>query len=306
MSLASELDRVHALAVITGVFNTDVPIIDPNYSTARVSYSTTGSDPGYHLIQLGGPDGSTNVVKQGGNWIDQMTIAGVTYTTSTPAAARTVPSTVTPTIIAPGESMDKTSIANYAFVSSLPQTTIPTSYRPNVAAQGLDIGGIISDVGHFLGIGDKEPSKTGKAIETFLQDDCAKLLPLHPIQYQECKKKGGTGVIEGISQVLPGMQSGEAGTDQFGRLVKKPVTRQRNIRLCGRGFVLGKNGLCYAKGTLPRNEREWKPQPRPPLTGADARAIRRAAAAKKRVRKLGSAVGLHLSSSKRVGKGKRK
>lgn len=65
----------------------------------------------------------------------------------------------------------------------------------------------------------------------------------------------------------------------------------RPIRRCPRGTVLGMDDLCYAKGSIPRKYRKWKPRRRPPVTAADARAIRMADSAKNRVKKLAGKVG---------------
>lgn len=63
------------------------------------------------------------------------------------------------------------------------------------------------------------------------------------------------------------------------------------IRKCPRGTVLGLDDLCYAKGSIPRKYRKWKPARRAPVTAADAAAIRKAESAKGRVKRLAGAVG---------------
>ena len=63
------------------------------------------------------------------------------------------------------------------------------------------------------------------------------------------------------------------------------------IRQCPPGVVLGKDNLCYAKGSIPNKMRKWPKAAKPPITAADAKAIRKAASAKNRVKKLAGSVG---------------
>lgn len=65
----------------------------------------------------------------------------------------------------------------------------------------------------------------------------------------------------------------------------------RPVRRCNPGLVLGKDNLCYPKGSLPRMYRKWKPAPRPAISAADTKAINRADRAKQRVKRLASKVG---------------
>jgi len=61
------------------------------------------------------------------------------------------------------------------------------------------------------------------------------------------------------------------------------------IRRCPAG-VLGKDNLCYLK--IPNSFRKWPRAARPPVSGSDAKCIRRAASATKRVERLAKSVGL--------------
>lgn len=81
-----------------------------------------------------------------------------------------------------------------------------------------------------------------------------------------------------------------------------PMVKTEYRRVCPRGWVLAIDGNCYPKQMIPRSWRLHKPRPRPPITAADAKAIRRAASAKKRVERLGKKVGLHVYTTARSSK----
>lgn len=120
----------------------------------------------------------------------------------------------------------------------------------------------------------------------------------------ECVESGFGGMVR---RTLPGGQtgtladsSGQAVVDQFGNPAMVPMqvgTITRNdgtvspILRCGGGMVLGKNDLCYMKGTLPRAFRKWAPAPKPPMSAADAKALRRIATLQNRVKKLAKGAG---------------
>lgn len=92
---------------------------------------------------------------------------------------------------------------------------------------------------------------------------------------------------------------GQAQMGAFGIPAVAPTVvgqRQSNngtvpIRECPTGTVLGKDNLCYAKGSIPMKFRKWRPAKKAPITAADAAAIRKADRAKTRVKKLAGAVG---------------
>lgn len=78
-----------------------------------------------------------------------------------------------------------------------------------------------------------------------------------------------------------------------------PEVRSETRRRCPPKYVLAVDGNCYPKAMVPKAWRLWKPKPRPPVTAGDAKAIRKAASAKRRVQKLGKRVGLHVYTSPR-------
>lgn len=101
---------------------------------------------------------------------------------------------------------------------------------------------------------------------------------------------GGTVVARG----------GGAVVGAFGMPAMVPARLARTVLQCPRGAVLGTDDLCYPKGVLSaRNlHRKWRRAPRPVVSNADAKAIRRAAATRDRVLKLAKDVGLHASKTK--------
>lgn len=119
-----------------------------------------------------------------------------------------------------------------------------------------------------------------------------------------CEQVGMVGTIE---RLLPGGQTGtlmdEAGEAVLGAfglpaiiprqvgVIEDREGREGPILRCPTGLVLGKDSLCYPKAAIPRQFRKNPPAKKPPLTVTDANAIRRAASAKNRVKKLAGDVG---------------
>lgn len=93
--------------------------------------------------------------------------------------------------------------------------------------------------------------------------------------------------------------SGMATVGAFGMPAAVPQMMQRVVRRCGKGMVLGEDDLCYPKAVLGRRSkfRKWRAAPRPLISNADVKAIRRAASVKNRVAELGRDVGLHVAKS---------
>jgi len=67
------------------------------------------------------------------------------------------------------------------------------------------------------------------------------------------------------------------------------------VRRCMRGTVLGHDDLCYHK--IPNNLRKWPKKARAPFSAADAKVVRKAAAARGRVATLAKDVGLTVHKS---------
>lgn len=120
------------------------------------------------------------------------------------------------------------------------------------------------------------------------------------------------GVLGGIQRLAPGGKSGtltdvtgQATVGAFGlpALVPSQVgTITRNdgvvspILRCPRRMVLGTDDLCYPKALLGRRSkfRKWRAPVRPPVSSADAAAIRRAERARDRVKELAMDVGFKV------------
>jgi len=94
----------------------------------------------------------------------------------------------------------------------------------------------------------------------------------------------------------------------FGMPAAVPDEEVRTVLVCPPGMVLGHDELCYMKALLPKRSqfRKWRGQARPPVSAADARAIRKAASAKDRVLKLAKSVGLHASKTKPASGGRKR
>ena len=115
----------------------------------------------------------------------------------------------------------------------------------------------------------------------------------------ECIEVGGNGST-GVS-IAPGSGYGAAVMGSFGIPALQPaqVGEVRNSRggispilRCPPGAVLGKDNLCYMKGSIPRQYRKWKPKPKPVMSAADAKALRRIGTLQKKVTRLAGSAGL--------------
>ena len=102
---------------------------------------------------------------------------------------------------------------------------------------------------------------------------------------------GETGVLEGGQAVVGGF--GVPGVTPFvaGQVMKNDGTVGPIFR-CPTGMVLGKDSICYMKGAIPRNMRKWKPSPKPPMSAADAKALRRIGTLQRKAKKLAGDAGL--------------
>lgn len=97
----------------------------------------------------------------------------------------------------------------------------------------------------------------------------------------------------------PGMfEAGGIATEgAFGLPALTPV-RQERVRLeCPAGMVLGKDNLCYPRQILTRSSRfrKWRPAPRPQVSAADAKAVRKAARVKEKLAGLAKESGLRVT-----------
>ncbi len=147
-----------------------------------------------------------------------------------------------------------------------------------------------------------------QAVTTFAPAGAA-LGPCEPgfvLQNGVCVRAGG--VLPSLERTfgtdLPGgtvvATGGGAVVGAFGMPAMVPARIARSVLQCPRGAVLGTDNLCYPKGVLSaRNlHRKWRRSPRPPVSAADAKAIRRANSTRERVLSLAKDVGLHASKTK--------
>jgi len=95
-----------------------------------------------------------------------------------------------------------------------------------------------------------------------------------------CIQSGFVGAVE---RFLPGGQSGTQ-ADVFGQAVVGamgipalvPAQHQHLTSHCPPGSILGRDNLCYRKGSIPPNFRKWRPGPKPFLTGGEVKCLRKA------------------------------
>ncbi len=92
--------------------------------------------------------------------------------------------------------------------------------------------------------------------------------------------------------------SGRSVVPMVGALGVEPIVRQIATRKCPRTYVLAIDGLCYPKKMVPKIFRVWPADVKPPVTRADAKAIRRAALTQGRLIKLTKDAGAHASKNK--------
>lgn len=102
----------------------------------------------------------------------------------------------------------------------------------------------------------------------------------------------------------PRVNGAGRGLPMVGEIGAEPEVDVREHRVCPRGQVLAVDGRCYPRSMVPRSLREWVPTPRVPITRRDVVAIRRAASAQDRVKKLAGDVGFTCKKKGTGGKKK--
>ena len=168
------------------------------------------------------------------------------------------------------------------------------------ALRGLATGGPIGAAAGFLGGG--APSIAPQRISGALPGKCPGVGSFY-VPGVGCVNVGDLGPAGAPAITQPGTELVSVplvSEGMFGALSTTPVSVASSRLQCPKGLVLGKDERCYAKGTIPPKLRKWRPATRPPITAGDVRAIRRAASAKGRVKKLGKDVGLHLHVHRRA------
>jgi len=112
-----------------------------------------------------------------------------------------------------------------------------------------------------------------------------------------CLKEGFGGAVErflpgGSTGFLPsGPGTAVATMGSFGVPAMQPTSVATQRLDCPAGFLLGMDNLCYAKGTLPRQFRKWKPAKKPPISAKDWRALQTSARVEKKVKRIAATAG---------------
>jgi len=83
----------------------------------------------------------------------------------------------------------------------------------------------------------------------------------------------------------------------FGLPAVTPVQENHTRLNCPEGMVLGKDDLCYPRQILGRRNRfrKWRQPPRPPVSAADAKALRKVDKIRGKVRDLGKKADLKVT-----------
>lgn len=176
------------------------------------------------------------------------------------------------------------------------------------AAKGFLTGGPIGLAGAV--IGGAVGRQAGRAVATQpIQPGFPRLPELRPVGVGRLKERAPFGIRVGGRELqptalfpggLPAIRTvnGVRGPAApfVGEIGGAPVVHQ--VRRCPRGQVLAIDGRCYPKALVPRAFREVPPQPKPAVSARDVKAIRRSAAAKKRLVKLTKDAGAHASLSR--------
>jgi len=85
---------------------------------------------------------------------------------------------------------------------------------------------------------------------------------------------------------------GQAVVGSFGIPAIQPIQVAQPTLRCPPGAVLGKDSLCYMKSSIPRAFRKWRPAPKPPMSAADAKALRRIGTLQGKVKRLAKSANL--------------
>lgn len=83
----------------------------------------------------------------------------------------------------------------------------------------------------------------------------------------------------------------------FGMPAITPTIETRTHRTCPSGMVLGKDDLCYPRAILNRRSRfrKWRQPTRPPVSAADAKALRKVDQIRSKLRDLGKQADLKVT-----------
>lgn len=151
---------------------------------------------------------------------------------------------------------------------------------------GGAIGGFIEDLLNRSGSGNK-PGQGAATGTTNLTGTGGGTCPTGTISIAgTCVDLVPGGATSGQGLIVPGLN----GSQLLPGAVAPGAVQTMRLR-CPEGMVLGRDNMCYWKQVLPKKFRKWQPAPKPPVSAADAKAIRRADAAKNRVKRLATKSG---------------
>lgn len=158
------------------------------------------------------------------------------------------------------------------------------------------IPGPIDDI--IVGAGRKIFGGGGRR-EVTSRADCPPGFRPNP-QTGVCELAGATGAIQ---RFLPGGQTGTLpqlpATDAYGNAVMgsfgvpaiQPAQASSMTLRCPPGSVLGKDNLCYQKGSIPSKFRKWKPARKPPISAKDWKALQTADRVKNKAKTVATKAG---------------
>jgi len=92
-----------------------------------------------------------------------------------------------------------------------------------------------------------------------------------------------SGVVGAVQRFLPGGASGFEGGTRAGSGIYAPELEALEVRRCFPGDILGKDGFCHAKGSIPNKERAHPRGRRPLGTPGEMAALAKAASFGKRM-----------------------
>jgi len=116
-----------------------------------------------------------------------------------------------------------------------------------------------------------------------------------------CEVEGPIGAIQ---RFVPGGQTGtlpqangvpaaygNAVMGSFGVPALQPAQASAMSLRCPPGSVLGKDNLCYQKGSIPMQFRKWRPAKKPPISAKDWRALQTSARVEKKAKNIAMKAG---------------
>jgi len=138
------------------------------------------------------------------------------------------------------------------------------------------IPGIVSAGAEFLGLtGESSNGDCPGILNLKIAGKCVDVGNLLPGGEPAITGQTGSGNGNGNGQAFGGVTKGMYGAGII------PRVDVRAVRRCPKKYVLGDDGVCYKH--LRKSDRAWDPGTKPLLTGGERNAIRRAAAAGRKI-----------------------